>query len=87
MMYLIGGKSNGEAVDQADVDLKSETVLKKIGSFTGFERATEVYVRTQIKFDGETKTFYILKGEKVKNLRDEILGRWDWVKADVHVLD
>lgn len=87
MTFFIGGNSCGEAVSQNDLDLKLEKIPKKFGQHAGLNRASDVYVRKQLTFQGETKTFYILEGNEPKDFRDKILGKWDWVETDIYSLD
>lgn len=87
MTYFIGGNSNGFKVDQDNLDCKDSSIVKPFGPLTGMQRKSETYIRTQITFQNETKTFYIIDGKDHKEFHDEIVGKWDWVETDTYSLD
>lgn len=87
MTYFIGGTSHGLKVKQDFLDCKDDHITMSIGALTGIQRQSETYVRTQINFQNEIKTFFIIDGKEPKDFRDEIVAKWDWVKTEIYSLE
>ncbi|AUM25908.1 hypothetical protein [Acinetobacter pittii] len=86
MSLFIGGHHHGQLLSKDESDLKLESIPKQYGSKTGMQRPTESYIRTQVSFHGEVKTFYIISGKQPIEMRDEIINLWDQVKSDIYAI-
>lgn len=86
MSLFIGGHHHGQLLSKDESDLKLESIPKQYGSKTGMQRPTESYIRTQVIFHGEVKTFYIISGKQPIEMRDEIINLWDQVKSDIYAI-
>ncbi|MCT9288098.1 hypothetical protein KTH76_02170 [Acinetobacter baumannii] len=86
MTLFIGGHHHGQFLSKDESDLKLESIPKQYGPRTGMQRPTESYFTTQVSFQGEVKTFYIISGKQPIEMRDEILDLWDQVKSDIYAI-